>query len=876
MRHATLTSMRPCALKAHCICLFIFATVLTALVATGQSIRWDPSSGSFPRNQETRLDLIFENCEPKGEITLPKVDGLSFGTPSTNRQQSFNLNFGGGANQRQSYSSTTFSYPVRAEQRPEIRIPAFTVETDRGKIAVEPVVFTVGEAKVDRAGTTLEDVASSHFSLPKESVWAGQIFPLTYRLNLAERLSPRLAGSIDWNSAPLVTEDWPKEPQITRFMRAGQNLASVTYNTRAFSPQTGVITLAIASQPVGLATGRDFFGMASYTTYTISTAPASITVKPLPQPAPATFHGAVGDFTLTSKVVPEKGAVGEPITWTLELSGTGNWPAITALPPRNVSKDFRIVQPRAQKTQKDNSLFDATLSEDVILIPTKPGTYTLAPVEITVFDPASGQYKNLITPATTIEAVAAAQPNASPSAQISNPSPGPAHPPSDAGKPTVGSQPTLPAPPSGIPRDPLSSAAPAATPLSTSSLLLLALPLALWPLPLWFYLALRRARATDPLRPRREARERLAETLRQLRQNGADANDNTTAALLAWQHDAAILWNIHAAAPHARHFEDSEWGKLWRETDRVLYQRDTQLASDWIDSAEKTLSTTRLPRFSPWRAFLPKNIAPFLTALVIVSAVLCTLPSAHASDTVASGISNPKSQIPAAIAAYTAADFKAAETAWRNQIATTPTDWTARHNLSLALAQQDRWPESASQAIAAFVQHPRNESVNWQLHLALSKAGYTPPETAPFISDSPLGNLAQQASPIIWQYLLAGGILLLALALALALARAYRRLGRWSSVLATLILISGLLAVIASVFSLHIYGSLRDTRSALIWRATTLYSVPTEVDEAQKTTPASAGTIVIMEKAYLGWQRVRFPNGQTGWLRTENLTPLWR
>ncbi|RRJ98075.1 hypothetical protein Ga0100231_006660 [Opitutaceae bacterium TAV4] len=229
-----------------------------------------------------------------------------------------------------------------------------------------------------------------------------------------------------------------------------------------------------------------------------------------------------------------------------------------------------------------------------------------------------------------------------------------------------------------------------------------------------------------------------------------------------------------------------------------------------------------------------------------------------------------------AAGAYATADFKTAEALWRIQLATTPTDWTARYNLSLALAQQDRWPESAAQAIAAFVQHPRDDSVNWQLHLALSKAGYTPAETLPFISDSPLGNLAQLAPPPLWQYKLAAGIFLIALSLALALARAYRRLGRWSSIVATLALISGLLATAAAILALHIYGPLTDTRAALVWRASTLYSVPTEVDEKQKTTPILPGALIIQEKNYLGWQQIRFPNGQTGWLRTENLTPLWR
>ncbi|WP_198529853.1 BatD family protein, partial [Geminisphaera colitermitum] len=374
----------------------------TATLAAAQTIRWEPSTGSLARDQETRLALVFENCKPKGEITLPTVDGLTFGTPGISNQ-SININFN-------SYSSVILSYPVRAAQRPQIRIPSFIIETDRGKIAVPPAEYTVVEATVDQSGTPLDDVANSHFSLPKEPVWVGQVFPLTYRLNLALRHGPRLNGQLEWNPSPLVVEDWPAKPTETQYMRGSQKYATLAYTTRALATQTGAIQLNNAAYPIALVTGRNILD-AVYTAFTISTPPAALTIKPLPQPAPATFNGAVGDFTLTSKIVPENCTVGDPITWTLELTGTGNWPSITALPPRDVSRDFRVVQPRAQKTQKDNTLFDATLSEDVILIPTKPGSYTLGPVELTVFDPVAGQYKTLTAPAVTIHATAAQSAN---------------------------------------------------------------------------------------------------------------------------------------------------------------------------------------------------------------------------------------------------------------------------------------------------------------------------------------------------------------------------------------------------------------------------------------------------------------------------------
>ena len=87
-------------------------------------------------------------------------------------------------------------------------------------------------------------------------------------------------------------------------------------------------------------------------------------VLPLPtEGRPADFSGAIGDFALVSKVVPTKAAVNEPVTWTLELAGPGNWPDLTGLPSREVSNDFQVVQPKAKRTPTEGKLFDVTLSD---------------------------------------------------------------------------------------------------------------------------------------------------------------------------------------------------------------------------------------------------------------------------------------------------------------------------------------------------------------------------------------------------------------------------------------------------------------------------------------------------------------------------------
>jgi hypothetical protein len=55
-----------------------------------------------------------------------------------------------------------------------------------------------------------------------------------------------------------------------------------------------------------------------------------------------------------------------------------------------------------------------------------------------------------------------------------------------------------------------------------------------------------------------------------------------------------------------------------------------------------------------------------------------------------------------------------------------------------------------------------------------------------------------------------------------------------------------------------------------------LRSIPTEADTTQKTSPLSAGSVAVVEKTFLGWSKLNFAAGQSGWVRTADLIKLYR
>lgn len=811
---------------------FLLLVVLSAATAVqAQSVRWRP--GDSPNV----AILVYEECSPDGDPALPAVPGVTF-TPIGRSNNANIVNF-------RVSRSVEYTYVVRAQRNAPVQIPSFTVKTDQGTVRVAP--FTVGAP-----AATLESMASAKFLPERTSVWAGEVFTLNYALYVSRQNGPQPTATFDWNPAPLVVEDWTK-PELSEITLNGQNRIQVLFRSRAMAKTPNTLKLEAANHTVTVQVGTrplgalSIFQAPNYENVVVSSDQPVIEVKPLP-PAPAGFTGAVGQFTLTSKVVPQKAAVGEPVTWTLELNGTGNWPDIAGVPTREVSSDFQVVQPKAKRTAPEGKLFDSTLTEDVVLVPTKPGNYTLGPLSFTYFNPKTGAYETKKVPATTVTINAPAttgQINVGSSATTSRPPEASQMEPPPPDPALERRPPPAPAtPPKGIPGDPLPGMEDVAAPIGTAVLVAwLVSPIAAL-LALWLALAVRRARQTDPVRPRREARDRLGRTLLHLQ---SASESERASLLLAWQRDTKVLWQLRHAAPSAAAFRDAPdaaaWATLWAEAERALYGAQPALPADWIARAQEALVARRLSGFKPMRLFLPQNLMPF--AAVLAFGFAC-VAAAIAAENAAKAAYSPTS----AAGAYVKGDFAGAEKGWRTRISTTPTDWIARHNLSLALAQQERAGEAAGQAAAAFVQRPAQAAVRWHLGLAAEKMGATPSELAAFLTPGPLEALGGLMSPAMWQRTMIAASWIGAVVLGAWLLNGYgprRHALNVACIVGAVLAVGGVGAAAAGVQS---YGLAANADAVIVTRSTVLRSIPTEADTTQKTTPVAPGAMAIADKTF--------------------------
>lgn len=848
----------------------LFALLIAACAAPvsglAQRVYWDPPGGRLGLGKTEPVSLVFEDCSPAENFRLPTLPGIDFGEPSESQQTSV-VNF-------QMTTRVVLTFPARAAQKGTVVIPAFDAVTNKGKISVGEVRFEVGDAGVGSSGLAISDIVASELRPSKTTVWAGEVLDFEYFLSASSRYNVSLAGDPTWSPANLVLEPFG-QPERADATVGGERRQAVRYHARGLFTQAGQLALDPVRQLVNVQTGEravGFFSQPRIEQFTVdSTAPA-MTVKPLPQPAPPGFRGAVGSFKLESTIVPRTARIGEPITWTLTLSGTGNWTSGLALPEREISADFQVVQPKTRTEMEKDRIFQGKLIEDAVLVPTTAGTYSLGPVSLAFFDTEAGQYRTQTVPAVTVQ-IDPVPAGFTPGAN--QPSSASAPPADDSGTRLPGTSTATPPPLPGnlppvapLPGDPLPVGTRAATPRHLPVAALIIAPLAV-PLLYWIVLAVLQAVRADPTRERRHA---LAELRRLVRAIGANGAQPDLATLERWRTLAARVWAVRRATPTAEDLaaalasargaaRPDDWLALWREAELAMFASRATLPADWGARAGSTAGATRIRRGISWWPGRRRYWAPRLTALALALVALA----------------QTRGEAAEALDVYRDGRFSEAREAWSTYLRRQPDDWTAHYNIALASAQLDLWAEANAHATAAVLLQPRSDLARLQLRLAATHLSGIDPAVRRLIDPVWYDRPAFWLSPGEWQNLIIGGAVVIGLAFIALISAAFMIGGNHAPVKAAgqAMLLVGVFVLLAALAALSRYGPLVDPDAAMVVQDVQLQSIPSDLAEKQKSTPIAAGTIVVVDRSFLDWDKVEARNETSGWIRRSGVVPLY-
>lgn len=151
---------------------------------------------------------------------------------------------------------------------------------------------------------------------------------------------------------------------------------------------------------------NDSFFSTSYATIqkNLKSNPLTINVRPLPSEGkPGDFSGAVGSFKFIPEIDKTKLKTNEPINLKFTISGQGNIQLIDKL---NVTfpPDFETYDPKVTtNVNTTNTGVSGSQTFEYLVIPRKPGKFTIKPVSFTYYDLARKQYVTQSSPEYAIE-----------------------------------------------------------------------------------------------------------------------------------------------------------------------------------------------------------------------------------------------------------------------------------------------------------------------------------------------------------------------------------------------------------------------------------------------------------------------------------------
>ena len=327
-----------------------------------------------------------------------------------------------------SSSSITYTYVLIANKAGTFTIPGATIKVDGKDYKSNSVTVKVlppdQNAGASNRGNSQQNVSNAQnisnkdlfitATLNKTQVYEQEAVLLTYKIYTVLNLTELRGDMPDLKGFHTQEVSLPRSKQYSLEHYNGRNYRTILWSQYVLFPQqTGKLEIpSITYEGVIEQENRNidpfeafFNGGAGYITVRkkIVTPSLTVNVLPLPDNKPASFMGAVGDFSITSSINSTKVKTGDALTVKIVVSGTGNMKLI-GTPEVKFPSDFEVYDP---KIDNKFSLTQAGLTGNKVFeylaIPRHAGKYTIPASEFTFFDSKTKKYKTLKTEEYTIE-----------------------------------------------------------------------------------------------------------------------------------------------------------------------------------------------------------------------------------------------------------------------------------------------------------------------------------------------------------------------------------------------------------------------------------------------------------------------------------------
>ncbi len=392
------------------IYLFVTALFVVLSASAADKVAFELNAPMIVSEGEPfRLEFTLNASPDKNTFVAPKFDNFDVMAGPTESSSSSVQIVNGKMSSNKSHS---FTYVLVAHSEGNFAVGAATVKVDGKPYSTSPSTIEVRKASQSdssesRANNSIgKDDLVLQLELSSKSVYKGE--PLRATL----KLYSRVACGLESLKKPEFNGFWTQELDVkgaeTREMLNGKSYTAIKIAEYLLYPQhDGKITIAPVEASVVVQVVlqsnsgfNPFFGGQEFHNVrrVLTTPTIEVKVKPFPAGAPASFTGAVGEYSLSHQLSASEVSANSAVTLQLTISGSGNLNFISA-PALSLPSSFELYDIKSEESINNSPSGSRGYRRfDYPFIVRAEGEYEIAPVEFTYFDLSKKRYITLATP----------------------------------------------------------------------------------------------------------------------------------------------------------------------------------------------------------------------------------------------------------------------------------------------------------------------------------------------------------------------------------------------------------------------------------------------------------------------------------------------
>ena len=400
--------------------LFIYIALIAIVANAAGNVNFTVKTpGRIYEGDKFPITFRLTNADGS-DLKVSAIDGctLLFG-PSTSQSQSYSVVNG----RAESSSAIEYTYYYRADKAGQFTIPAASVLADGKRLSTKPAQFTVHpraerDTPASQRPVAVDDVDTQtagrkvnaddvfvRIILSRNSAYEQEAIGCTIKLYTKYSISsfmPTRQPSFDG----FLIQELDVQPALNEIetYRGQDYMTAILKRCIIFPQKSGKLTINSGNYDISVVQ-YDNVNMGMFqvrqpreTKIKVSSNTGSIDILPLPSPKPEGFNGAVGQFTVDSRLVGNSFRTNDPATLIYTISGTGNIKYLKE-PQIDFPTEFEQYTPKSDiKTSVSGNEVSGTMTVEYTFVPQSVGNFTIGSDKFVYFDPAKRDYVTLNTP----------------------------------------------------------------------------------------------------------------------------------------------------------------------------------------------------------------------------------------------------------------------------------------------------------------------------------------------------------------------------------------------------------------------------------------------------------------------------------------------